>query len=207
MRAQGSAEAAQLERADVLALDAPLGQPVRGVADQDLAGPGGLLQPRRDVDGLAGREGRVGLVDDDLACLDPDARLDTRAVGVVHDPERGTDGALCVVLMRLRDAESGHDGVARELLHGAAMRLDAARHRVEPGRHTTACDLRILGRDELGRADEICEQDGCELAFHTSILGMAVDATENFEGRPEAALDRDQRPNAERGTVASTCCW
>ena len=180
---------------------------MRGVADQDLAGPGGLLQPRRDVDGLAGRKGRVGLVDDDLACLDPDPRLDPGLVRVADDPECCTHRAFCVVLMRLRDAESRHDGVARELLHGAAVRLDAARHRVEPRRHPAARDLRILRGDELRRADEICEQDGCELAFHTPILGTGVDATENFEGRPEAALDRDQRPNAERGTVASTCCW
>ena len=45
----GSPEAAQLERADVLGLDAAVGEPVRALADQDLAGPGGLLRaaPRR----------------------------------------------------------------------------------------------------------------------------------------------------------------
>jgi hypothetical protein len=59
---------------------------VGGLADQDLAGAGGLLQPRRHVDGLAGGEGRVGLVDDDLAGLDADARLDPDVVGVIEMP-------------------------------------------------------------------------------------------------------------------------
>ena len=129
------------------------------VADEDLPGPGGLLEACRDVDRLAGREGRVGLVDDDFAGFDPDARLDPDLVRMVEDAERRARRALGVVLVCLRDAEGRHDGIAGELLHGAAVRLDAAGDGVEPGRHAPARDFRILGRDELGRADEVGEED------------------------------------------------
>src|SRR5262249_57662881 len=102
------AEAAQVERADVLGLDASVGEAVRRLADQDLARPGRLLQTGGHIDGLAGREGRVGLVDDDLARLDADARLDAGLLGALDDAERRADAALRLVLVRLRAAASRH---------------------------------------------------------------------------------------------------
>ena len=86
---------------------------------------------------------------------------------LLDDPERGAHGALGVVLVGLRDAECRHDGVAGELLDRPAVGLDAVRDAVEEGGHPAPRDLWILGRDELGRADEIGEEDGCELAFHS----------------------------------------
>ncbi len=49
------------------------------------------------------------------------------------DPERGADRALGVVLVRLRDAERGHHGVAGELLDDPAVRR---RRSARPGRRS-----------------------------------------------------------------------
>ena len=81
-----------------------------------------LLEARGDVDRLAGREGRLGLVRDDLAGLDADARLQLELADGVEDREPGAHGALGVVLVRLRNAERGHHRVAGELLDDPAVR-------------------------------------------------------------------------------------
>src|SRR5581483_7311502 len=65
----------QRDRLDVLELDYLEREPARPWSDQDLHRPRRLLQPGGEVDGLAGRERRVGRVDDDLAGLDADPRL------------------------------------------------------------------------------------------------------------------------------------
>ena len=139
-------------------------------ADQDLARLGLLLEARREVDGLAGGEGRLGVVGDDLAGLDPDPRLDAEVLDLLQRGERGTDGAFRVVLVGERDAEGRHHGVAGELLHRAAVRDDAVRHLVEEPRHPAAHDLRVGVGHELGRRDDVDEQDGCELSLHRPIL-------------------------------------
>ena len=105
----------------ILDLDTPDREPVRAGPEQDLARLGRLLEPRGDVDGLAGREGRLGVVDDDLAGLDADPRLEAELVDGVEDRDRCAHGSLGVVLVRLRDPEGGHDGVAGELLDDAAV--------------------------------------------------------------------------------------
>jgi hypothetical protein len=69
-------EALDVERTDILSLQPPIGQPVRVRPDQHLAGAGRLLEPCGERDCLARREGRVGLVDDDLARLDADPGLE-----------------------------------------------------------------------------------------------------------------------------------
>ena len=76
----------------------------------------------------------------------------------VEDRGGGADGALGVVLVRLRDAESGHDRVAGELLDDAAVRGDAMRDVLEERVDAPAHDLGIAHCDELGRADEIDEE-------------------------------------------------
>ena len=81
-------------------------------------------------------------------------------------PSAGADGALGVVLVRLRDAERGHDGVAGELLDDAAVRGDAVRDVLEERVDAPADDLGIARGDELGRADEIDEEHGRELPLH-----------------------------------------
>ena len=119
--------AANVDRADVVDVDPPDREAVRGRADQDLARLGDLLQAGREVDRLAGGEGRVAGVGHDLAGLDADPRLELELVDRVEDPERSPHGALGVVLVRLRDAEGSHDRIARELLDLPAVSLDASR--------------------------------------------------------------------------------
>src|SRR5439155_21720111 len=103
------------------------GAPPDGRAEDDLAGPGGLLKAGGDVHGLTGRERGLGLVDEDLARLDSDPRLETELVHLSHDREGRSDRALRVVLVRARHPERRHDRVARELLDDAAVLLDALR--------------------------------------------------------------------------------
>ena len=143
---------------------------MRGRADQDLARLGDLLEARGEVDGLTGGERRVARAGHDLAGLDADPRLELELVDRLEDRERGPHGALGVVLVRLRDAEGGHDRVARELLDVAAVRLDAARDLVEEPRHAPAHDLGIARGDERRRVDEVDEEDRCEFSFHRVLM-------------------------------------
>ena len=82
--------------------------------------------------------------------------------------ERGAQGPLGVVLVRDGHSERGHHGIAGELLDRAAVCLDAARDMVEVPVDALANDLGIGAGDEPGRVHEIDEEDGRELAFHTS---------------------------------------
>ena len=93
------AEPAQLERAGRFHLHRAAGQAMCGLADQDLARPRSLLEARGDVDRFARREGRIRLVDDYLARLDADARLELELVHPVEHGHRGPDGALGIVLV------------------------------------------------------------------------------------------------------------
>ena len=160
------AEAAQLEEAGRLELDTPTDETRRAGADEDLPRLGALLQPRGEVDGLARGEGRRGVVGDDLAGLDSDAGLEAQLANALERRQRGTDRALGVVLVRERHAEGRHDGVPGELLDGSAVRDDAVRDLVEEPADAPPDDLGIGLGDELGRADEVHEENGCELALH-----------------------------------------
>ena len=68
--------------------------------------------------------------------------------------------------MRLRYPEDGEHGVARVLLHEAAVGLDPVRDLVEEARHPAAYDLWIRARDESRRADEVDKEDGGQLPLH-----------------------------------------
>jgi hypothetical protein len=138
---------------------------VRRRPDQDLAGLRALLEPRRDVEGLTGRERRVARLRDDLARLDPDADGKV-AVTRLEDRDSRAHGPLGVVLVRDRDAEDGDDRVARELLDGAAVRGDVRGGPLEEGGHASPDDLRVASGDECGGVDEIDEQRRRELALH-----------------------------------------
>src|SRR6202035_449652 len=102
----------------------------------------------------------------DLAGLDADASLEVELLDLGERREAGAHGALGVVLVRERDSEGGHDRVAGELLHRAAVRDDAVRHLVEEARDLAPDDLRIAAGKVLGRVDEVDEKDGDELALH-----------------------------------------
>ena len=149
---------------------APTRQPPGDGAERDRAGCGRLLQPRRHVHGLAGRERRVDVVDDELAGFDPDAGLEPELVHRFQHVEGCANGAFGVVLVRLRHAEGRHDGVACELLHRAAVQADALRGALEVARHLAAHDLGIAAREQRRRVDEVDEQDRRKLPFHQVIV-------------------------------------
>ena len=89
----------------------------------------------------------------------------------LEDGECRPHGALRVVVVRPWDAERRHHGVAGELLDGAAVALDAVGGTLEVARDPTPDDLRIGRLDQLGRIDQIDEDDGGELTLHGSSLG------------------------------------
>jgi hypothetical protein len=64
--------------------------------------------------------------------------------------------------MHLGDAEHGHDLVPDELLERSAVVLDDRPHRVEEAQLDTAVGLGVPFR-ELGRLDEVAEEDGDDL--------------------------------------------
>ncbi len=142
-----------------------------------------MLETRGQVDGLAGGERRVGLVDDHLARLDPDPGLEPELPNVLEDPEACSDRAIRVVLVGLRDPERGHDRVAGEFLHRAAVGLDAAGDAVEEARDAAPCDLGVFTGEKLGRANEIGKKNRRQLALHAQILGTEAPVTAGPRGR------------------------
>ena len=127
-----------------------------------------MLEPRSEIDRLARGERRVAGAGDDLARLDPDARLKLEVLDRVEDLQRGADGALGIVLVGRRDAERGHHGVTGELLDRAAVGLDTAGDAVEELRHAPADDLGVAGGDQRRRVDEVDEEDRGEFPLHRS---------------------------------------
>ena len=153
-------------------------------AEHELARLGGLLEPRGERDGLAGRKGGLAVLGDDLSGLDPDAGLQLELLDRLEDREPGANRPLCVVLVRLRDPEGRHHRVPRELLDDPAVRDHAVRDAVEERLDTAAHDLRIRARHERGRVHEVDEQHRRQLAFHSSSVRT---------NRPSRSFLRDSR--------------
>ena len=130
--------------------------------------PGGATLCSRDggVDDVAGDHPLVRGADRHrrLAGQHAGASLDARAERLdrVDQLERGTNGALGVVLVRDRRAPDGHHRVADELLDRAAVALDHLAREVEVARQRVADVLRVTLLGERREADEIREQDADE---------------------------------------------
>ena len=85
--------ALDLDRPGVLDLDRACGEAAHDRAEHDLARLRRLLQARRQVHGLTGGErGRGRVVDDDLAGLDADARLEPELAHLRPSPRRRRGG-------------------------------------------------------------------------------------------------------------------
>src|SRR6476646_1814842 len=91
---------------------------------------------------------------------------------------------------RGRRTECRHHRIARELLNRSTCPLDLGRHGVVEPVEKQARPLRILRVGERGRTDEVCEEDGCELAFL---------------GRHLTLLDRSRTGGAETGVGRERC--
>jgi hypothetical protein len=162
VRHERLALALQLERLP-LGLDGVAHEVRRLGAQQDLAGSGALLEPRRDVDGVAGREA-LGAPDHDLAGVDADPRIDPERRKRVAHLDRRPHGTQSVVLVRLRHAEDGHDRVADKLLDAAAVPLDDRLHLIEIAAEQGAQGFGIDRFAERGRADDVAEEHRDDLA-------------------------------------------
>ena len=171
VRVHGLALALDLERAARLEPRRVVDQPTGDLADDDLVVGGCLLELCRDPHRLAGDEplARVGRRRDDLPRLQADPHLERHAEGrgealvergepCVH-VERGTRGAKRVVLVRDRDAEGGHDGVARVLLDGSSVPRDRRGHGLEVALEDASEGLGIERLRERHRLDDVAEQD------------------------------------------------
>ena len=156
--------ALQLEGLDRLDLGRVSDERERRLSDQHLARLRRLLQPRRDVDRIAGRQPLLG-PRHHLAGHDADPSLEPELGQRVPHLHGRTHRAQRVVLVQHRHAEHGHHGVADELLHGAAVPLDDRLHPLEVAREQRAQPFGIERLAERGRAGQVAEQHGHRLAL------------------------------------------
>ena len=145
--------------------------------DEDAVGRRGRLDPRCGVEHVAGSR-PLSLArprpehHERLAGVDagPDVEVEPLVLLVqlgdsLPDRERRADGALRIVLVGLRRAEQREDGVAAELLEGAAVGLELTADACVVRSHER---LHVLGVEILGasgRADEVDEDRGDDLSL------------------------------------------
>ena len=136
-------------------------------ADQYLAGLRRLLQARSDIDRVTGGKPLLG-AGQHLAGVDSDPALDAELRQRFPHLDRGAAGAEGVVLVGDRHPEDRHHRVSDELLHRAAVRLDDSAHPLEVGRQQRLQRLGIDRLSERGRADDVAEQHGHDLAVRAA---------------------------------------
>jgi hypothetical protein len=163
-------------------------------SDEDLPGVCLLLQPGGDVDDVARDQRLVPLVDGrhDLTRVDANPRFQGERRLLVQrgdgglDRESGSDGAFGVVIVDAGYAEDGHRRVADELLDRPAVGLDDLADALEVHAEDAPDHLRIVVLAEGGRADDVGEQNGDELALfrHGRSLGS------RFRGSKRSSMFR-----------------
>ncbi len=167
--------ALQRHRLDRLGCYRVAQEAVRGLANQDLAGLGGLLEPGGHVDGVPGYQRLPGrrIPRHHLAGVqagpgedgDPPVPLQVsvQAFQPLLHLEGGSHGAKGVVLVKGRDAEHRHDGISDELLHRPAVRFKGRLHLLEVASHDLAERLRIKAFAQTRRPGDVGEQHGDNL--------------------------------------------
>ncbi len=158
----------QLAHTGVLVDDRRIGRVLGRLTDEHRARLGHRLDPRGGVDQIAGHHPLGARADRDrgLAGEHTDARAEPLRAHLGADRldggdqvERGPHGTLGVVLHRDRRAPHRHDGVADELLDGAAVTGDQRPAGVEvPGEERTHV-LGVARLRERREADQVGEQD------------------------------------------------
>lgn len=160
----------QSQRLELLVPDRFSDQNVRSLAEQDLSLVRRLLQARGDVDGVAGDE-RLARAGDDLPGVDTDPNSETERSDSLSYLVRSPHGAQGIVLVGPRDPEHTHGGIAYELLDPAAVPLeDRAGLRVAAA-HQLAQELGVCAVAERGRAYEVAEENGNDLADRRRLGG------------------------------------
>jgi hypothetical protein len=179
-------------------------EPVRRVADEDLARLRRLLESRRHVDGVAEHAELALLVSDrprdcearvypDPQCEVPTGSLGDPLVLAVEGAEDRECGALCarrMIDLVVDRAEHRDHGVADVLLDETAGRPDLRSDRVPRGTHVL---VELFGTEALGEGGEsgdVREED-------RDLLGLALDGPEREQPRAafstEAERDRHIR--------------
>ncbi len=165
------------QRAEVVEPEAA-GLACGALGHDDLARLRRLLEPGGHVDGVACDHPQIGAWlgrCEDLAGAHTDAQPEPHAVCALEPFVQAIETVLhrqCatqrpgrVVLVRARDAEQRHHGVADELLHDATLGLDGGPHLVEEGVHDRRQLLRIELLAHRGTADTIGEEHRHDLAL------------------------------------------
>ena len=193
------------------------------VADENLAGSRGGLEPLRDDDGVAGGE-RVALrrvAGEDLARVDAGAHADrdpvrrlelvVQARELAPELDCRPDRAERVVLVHDRDPEDTEDGVADELLDRAAVALEHLPRRVVIARPDAPERFRVELLAERGRVRNVAEDERDGLPDHEgecrAVSGPLLDFRPLLGNREEQELrerggrevvvaDEDQRAAA-----------
>jgi hypothetical protein len=142
--------------------------------DEDLVWFRALLQASSEVDRRTGGKRQFGILGENLTSLDADSALDPELTDRRTDLECRPERSLGVVPVGERDSKRRHHRVARVRLDGAAVRLDAACDELEELGYAAASDLQIGCGDESGRADQIDEDNRCQLSFDS--ISMRDDA-------------------------------
>ena len=208
------------------------GLPSRLLAEQDPAGLGGRLQARGGVhhvaeDRVLAVAAHVAHAGDHLTAVDPDPQPKLERVPVAIELAQGGDSLVHgqggvdrpdrIILVGDRRPEQGHDGVAHELVDGAAVEGDrlgqASEHRCRELTHVLGVEaLRQGGEpDDVGEqhADESALLD--ELAVRVGLVrrgrrigqGRRRDrGRQRLGGRP-VDLANDERRGGRRGR----CRW
>ena len=187
-------------------------------ADEHLAGSGQAAQAGGGVHRVAGQRivagARVAAAGDDEAGVDAgvhaQARPARRRLQVGDQPfdrgvqlERGRDGAARVVAARQRNAEEGHDLVADELVHGAAVALDhGGRLGLDPA-HDRLDLLRVRRLVQGGVAGQVGEHHGRVAA----LAGVARAARRAAaRSRPQPLQNRCAALAARRRSAGQAAC-
>ena len=162
--------ALQGKRLDRLEENGIADEQARLSANQDLTGSCRLLQPGRDIDGVARHECLTLASDDDPAGVDPDARLEPVLADRLTHLRRCAGRTQRVVLVRDRYPEDSHDRVADELLDGATMSLEDDAKILEVPAHPCTQRLRIGRLPESRRTDKVAEENRDDLTLLTGRL-------------------------------------
>ena len=141
----------------------------RRFRDADVAGLRHMLEPAGEmhggaVDALLPRE-LVRQAGDDLTGVNPDPKRDAVFARRLHHRQRGLTGAQGVIFLRVGNAEDHHQPVAHAAHDGALKSIDRIPHAGQRRRKAIERVLGVLVADQFGRADDVGEQDGNDLAL------------------------------------------
>ena len=184
-------------------------EPVGGVTDQDLSRLRRLLEPRRDVHGVA-EHPELALLVTDSAChsepgvdSDPQREIAARAFGdafvlAVEGAEDREGGPLCarrMVDLVVDRAEHRDDGVSDVLLDEAAGRPDLHGDRIPCGAHVLVELFRTEALRQRGESGDVREED-------RDLLGLTFDRCERQ--KPRAAFSTEAERDRHLGRALRT---